>query len=124
MISFGVVETVRAGADLELRQKAPATHLSLGRGGEKWGPTKGDSFMRTGTILIAAAALAVGTLLGRLPILNSRSASAQPAESSVRRLSDEAAMPIALEVPDIVSSGIYKTCGAWDDWDNPVILRP
>ncbi len=76
------------------------------------------------TILIAAAALAVGTLLGRLPVPNSRFASAQPTESSVRRLGGEAMSPIALEVPGILGNGIYQTCGAWDDWDNPVILRP
>jgi hypothetical protein len=80
--------------------------------------------MRTEAILIAAAALAVGTLLGRLTVPNSRFASAQPTQSFAHRLGDETARPIALEVPAIVGSGIYKGCGAWDDWDNPVILRP
>jgi hypothetical protein len=46
---------------------------------------------------------------------------AQPEESFADRLDGEAATPTALEVPDIVGAGTYKTCGSGDD---PVILRP
>jgi hypothetical protein len=76
------------------------------------------------TILIAAAALAAGTLLGRLTVPNSRFASAGPTESSVHRFGGEAVRPVALEVPRILGRGLYQTCGAGDDWDSPVILRP
>jgi hypothetical protein len=77
--------------------------------------------MRTETILLASAALAIGTLLGRLTVPISPFALAQPTESSIHR-AGSTARRIVLEVPDIAS--IYNTCDAWNNWDNPVILRP
>ena len=77
--------------------------------------------MRVKTVLIAAAALAVGALLGRLTVPISAFASVQQAESAAPQLGGGAATPIALEVPVIVGAGTYNTCGVWDD---PVILRP
>lgn len=77
--------------------------------------------MRTETILIAVI---VGTLLGKLTVPISPFTSAQPTESSAHRVGGEAARPIVLEVPAIVGSDIYNTCGdAWDDNWGPAILR-